>query len=79
MGKQAEVKQLRAQVRNVVKELLPEVLSFELETALYKKLEDRLKDLEAHVKKTVHEMNERHKDTMGYIVRQASKEPLKKD
>lgn len=79
MSSSKEAKVIKGQLRQIVKEILPELIAKELESELYKGLTRRIKDLEDHVKKTVHDMNERHKDTMGYIVRQASKEPLKKD
>lgn len=74
-----QVKQVRGQVRQIVKEVLPEVMKQEVGEVLRKEMSAAIKQLEEHVKKQLHEINERHKDTMGYIVRQASSvDPVKK-
>jgi predicted house-cleaning noncanonical NTP pyrophosphatase (MazG superfamily) len=75
-------KELRKQLRNVVQELLPEVLNNEQYEALKKHVDARVDKVEKFVKDTMHEINERHKDTMGYLVRQVttvSNNPTKKD
>lgn len=72
-------KDIRKQVRNVVQEILPSVLTQEQFKELNKHIDERLKLLEATVKKQMHEMNERHKDTMGYLVRSVSNGPKKED
>lgn len=69
MGKSSELKELRSQLRNVVKELLPEVLTAEV---LMKIINERLDKIERDNKAVMQEMNERHKNTMGYLVRQVS-------
>ena len=65
-------KELRKSLRNVVQELYPEIITKELEDALFKALEIRVKKLEEDVRKQMHEMNERHKDVMGFLVRNVS-------
>lgn len=65
-------KELRKSLRNVVQEILPELLTKELESALYKTLEARVKKLEDDVKAELKVMQERHKSTMDYLVRQVS-------
>ncbi len=69
-------KELRSQLRNVVKELLPDLLASDFNAANLKTLEvtvdKRIKELEDFVKKTLTEINDRHKDTMGYLVRQVT-------
>lgn len=69
-------KAIRKQLRNVVRELLPEVLTEELKTSVAKDLSDelrvRLTSLETDVRNTMRDMTERQKDTLGYLVRQAT-------
>ena len=66
-------KDLRKQLRNVVQELLPLILSAEVNqnqfNQLSKVIDSRLTSLEKQVKDTLHEINERHKDTMSYLAR----------
>lgn len=66
------VKELRSQIRNIVKELLPEVLASEAIKAIDKAIALKIKDIEKQVKDTMSEINSRHKDTMGYLVRQVT-------
>lgn len=65
-------KEVRKQLRNVVKELLPEIMTGEQYALLEKHNAQKLAELEKYVKDLMHEMNERHKNTMGYLVRQVS-------
>lgn len=67
-----DVKLVRGQLRQIAKELLPEAINEQQYQALKKHIDTRVNEIEALVKKTLHEMNERQKDTMGYLVRQAS-------
>lgn len=62
-------KELRKQLRNVVQELLPELVTNEMIKAIEAELNKKILEIEASTKKTMHEMNQRHKDTMGYLVR----------
>jgi tetrahydromethanopterin S-methyltransferase subunit B len=68
-----KVKEIRGQVRQIVKEILPEVLSTEIIALVVKKLEERMSKMESHTKESMEKMDKRHKDVMGYLVRQASK------
>lgn len=63
------IKQLRGQVRQIVKELLSEVLNDELVQALRKDIYTRLDAIDKHVKSTTQEMNDRTKETQSYVVR----------
>lgn len=65
----SNIKMLRGQVRQIVKELLPEVFKEELTKAIQKEIEERLNRVDSHVKAAVAEMNERSKETQNYVVR----------
>ena len=67
-----KVKELRKSLRNVVQELLPNLLLQELEKALYKSLEAKIKLMDEHVRQELNSMTERQKDTLSYLVRQVS-------
>jgi len=60
----------------VVQENLENIVSKELILHSYKELtkiiDSRLTQLEKQVKDTLHEINENHKNTMGYLVRQVT-------
>lgn len=60
----SDAKQLRGQVR----QLLPEVLSNELVAEVEKRLI-------ALINKRMDEIEKKHKDILGFMVRQASKQP----
>lgn len=62
---QNQVKDLRKQLRNVVKEILPELLQSEAVEAIYRLLREELgKRLDA--------IDERQKEIAGYMVRQSA-------
>lgn len=63
------VKQLRSQLRQLVKEVLPELFKVEVLDAIRKQVDARLKAIDAHVNKSLEEMNERTKETQSYVVR----------
>lgn len=74
-------KDIRKQLRNVVLALLPEVLTRELEEALYKKL---LSDMNARMdliannaKETLEKIDQRSRDVQSYVVRQNSQPFIK--
>lgn len=73
-----KTKELRGQLRQIAKELLPELLNEAQYEELRKHVDARITEVEKFVKATLTEMNTRHKDTMGYLVRQVS-EPTKKE
>lgn len=70
------LKQTRGQLRQIVKEVLPEVLTTELRSALYaeiaKVVSARLNSIEKDVKRTMDEINTRSKDATDYLVRNVS-------
>lgn len=63
------MKDLRKQLRNVVKEILPEILTQEQYLELKKHIDKNIKNIEKIVKDSMHEMNNRQKDTLDYLVR----------
>ena len=67
-----EIKQIRGQVRQIVKEILPDTLTQEHYLVLKQHVDERINQIEKFVKEKLTEMNERHKDTMGYLVRQTT-------
>lgn len=68
----SNIKVLRGQVRQVVKEILPEVMNNEQFDVLRKQIDERISKLEKEVKDMMSEMNARHKDVMSYLVRNVS-------
>ena len=70
------LKDLRKQLKNIVQDLLPSMLTEELHKAQYAKLSSelqaRMDSVERHVKETMHEMNNRNKDVQSYLVRQVT-------
>jgi len=70
----SDAKLIRKQLRNVVQEHMPEVMSSELYNAVYKKINDqvdaRLHALEAHVKQALTAIDSRAKDVQSLIVRE---------
>ncbi len=71
-----ELKQLRGQMRQIVKELFPEIMNTELVAAVRNELADRLgKHMEVianNAKQTLADIDERNKDFQSYVVRQLS-------
>jgi uncharacterized circularly permuted ATP-grasp superfamily protein len=68
-----DIKELRKQLRTVVKDELPQVVGTLQYQELEKTILQRLDALEKKVKDQLHEMNKRQKDTLGYLVRNVSK------
>lgn len=68
-----DTKLIRGQLRQVLKEILPETLIETQLELLNKKIDARLNQISEDTKATMREMNQRHRDTMGYLVRQVSK------
>lgn len=66
------IKQLRGQVRQIVKELLPEVLSVELMAAIEAKLIQQIKDGLAKI-------DERQRELQSYMVRNVNVPVAPKD
>jgi hypothetical protein len=71
-----QMKELRKQLKNVVKEVLPEVLNEALVQELYKKLTETLQlqldRVGKDVRTTLETIDQRSKDSLGYLVRQAT-------
>ena len=69
------IKLIRGQIRQIVKEILPDVLSSEYSNALYKKLsaeiQGKLTQIEANVTETLKRIDERAKDLQMFMMRQA--------
>lgn len=68
-----DIKLIRKQLKNVLEDILPSTLTemqFEL---LNKKIDDRLNQITEDTNATMREMNTRHKETMGFLVRSSSK------
>lgn len=74
MANQAKV--LRGQLKQIVLDLLPNILTEELKTRIYTELANmiqvRLQGIESEVKSTMNEINNRSKDAQDYLVRQVS-------
>lgn len=70
-------KELRKSLRNVVNELLPEMLTQTQFEELSRRIDAKIKKIEDDTKAVMTEMNKRHRDVMGMLVRQVS-QPDKK-
>jgi len=62
-------KAVRKEVRELVKEMLPGAIHAEHHEALMAVINKRLTALEAKVKETLDKLEEDHKNTMSYLVR----------
>lgn len=73
MSNQAKV--IRGQLRQIVKEMMPELLVAELKAEMYKNIADSLQaqliTVEKQVKDTLNKLDERSKDIQSYLVRQS--------
>ena len=71
-----QAKVIRGQLRQIALELLPELLTEELRGKLFQSLQTeigaRLSKFENNVKETLTALEDRQKDTLGYLVRQVS-------
>jgi hypothetical protein len=76
MGRDAGIKTLRKQLRNVVQELMPEVLKTELATDLKTEVISNVTRQLNRIEKTIQDrlevLDQRSKDTLGYLVRNTS-------
>lgn len=66
------IKQIRGQIRQVVKDLLPEVLKAEIYAAIQKENDERLIRIEKHLRETLNKIEDRSKDVLGYLMRQTA-------
>lgn len=67
-----ELKQMRGQMRQIVKEILPETLSDAHFAELKALIHAEMKKVNETVQQNLKDLNERHKDTMSYLVRQVT-------
>lgn len=67
-----QIKQLRGQMRQIVKEILPETLTEAQFELLNTKIDKKLKELQELVQANLKEMNDRQRDVMSYLVRQVT-------
>jgi hypothetical protein len=70
------MKALRGQVRQVVKELLPEILTKEVAKEIFDRLQSaqsvQLSAISTNVTAALEKLDQRSKDTLGYLVRSAT-------
>lgn len=66
-------KMLRSQLRQIVKEILPDLLTSEMKSALHEQLrvevQKRLDNVTKNVKETLDTIDQRSKDVQSYLVR----------
>lgn len=78
MGNESNVKTIRKQLRNVVQEQLPMVVTSELANDIYlrlqKEVRSQLMTIEANITATLAQMNERSKDVQSFIMNQVQTE-----
>ncbi len=71
-----DVKLIRGQLRQVVKEILPEMLKEVLGDALFKAhaedINTKLKKIEENVRETLTLVDKRSKDSLSYLIRQTT-------
>lgn len=66
MGKSSNLKDLRAQLRNIVKEELSDIIAAEVHHKLILKIEQSLE-------KKLKEMDDRHRDAISFLIRNTTK------
>lgn len=64
----SDVKQIRGQLRQIAKELLPEVLNEQQYESLRKHVDSRMDEVQKYVKETMDLMNTRQKEVLKYLV-----------
>lgn len=72
MGNQAQVKDIRKQIRNVAIELLPQITGAEAFQQLQVEMHKRLDAVTEEVRATLLSMQERQKDVQNYLMREIS-------
>lgn len=67
---------LRGQLRQIVKEILPDLLTAEMKSKMHEELrvevQKRLDNVTKNVKETLDTIDQRSKDVQGYLVRQTT-------
>lgn len=72
MGKEARLKEVRKQLRNIVKENLAEVMTKELFLSVKSDLVKQVDAIQAYTKSSLEQIDERNKNFHSYITRQLS-------
>ncbi len=71
-----DAKFVRGQIRQIVKEIMPDIMEQALKADVYNSLKGelltRLTMIETNVRQHLEKLDERQKDTLGYLIRQAS-------
>lgn len=71
-----QVKMLRGQLRQIVKEMLPDILSNSLKSEIFKTLQidimSRLTKIESDITLSLEKLDQRQKDSLGYLIRQTT-------
>jgi cell division protein ZapA (FtsZ GTPase activity inhibitor) len=67
-----EIKAMRGQLRQIAKEILPEVLAGELFAALQKEQAARLTEIARMVTERLNQIEERSKDVQSFIMREVA-------
>ena len=79
MGNQRNVKQIRGQLRQIVKEIMPDLLAGKALSDLHenanKQIGAKLELVDKYVKTTMEGIDERAKDIQAYLVRQTTTVP----
>lgn len=64
----SDIKLIRGQLRQIAKELLPEVMQEQQYEALKKHVDARLSEVEKYIKGTMDLMNTRQKEVLKYLL-----------
>lgn len=75
------IKVIRGQLRQIAKELLGEIIVAEMRDSVIKEVKEtyfdpRLKKIEDNIRETLQLVDQRSKDSLGYLVRQATEPAL---
>lgn len=62
-------KEIRKQLRNVVREILPEVLGTEAVSVINKRIDTRLDGISGHMSKTLQDIDQRSRDVQAFVIR----------
>ena len=68
-------KELRGQLRQIAKEMLPELLASEV----YRLVEEKLKEVQGSINETLKKMDDRSKDVQSYVMRQVAEDLAMRD
>jgi hypothetical protein len=78
MGNDKNVKQLRGQIRQIVKEMYPEIITSEIFATLQTQTKERMDVLHRLVKESLDRIDQRQKDVQSLLMREliASNSPI---